>query len=114
MRVSFTQTSVLIKEQASEERRLFADAKSGISLGLEFDSMVEDLLRIERYVPGGRPDPTAYLIGERLYRLGNVKMMKEACARVAMKRGSIAELSACWDGIGAKTGIIPGENAWFD
>lgn len=93
---------------------MFTDAKTGVSLEPEFDSLVEDLLRIERYLPGGGPDPTAYEIGERLYRIGKVRMMKEACARVATKRGSIAELSACWDGIGAKTGIIPGENAWID
>ena len=98
----------------AEEMHMHGEARGGVGLGPEIDSMVEDLLRIENFLPHGNPDPTAFAIGERLYTAGGVAMMKQACARVAAKRGSIASLSACWDGIGAKTGIIPGVNAWVD
>jgi hypothetical protein len=103
----------------AEERRVFADAVSGVTLGVELDNVVQKLLALERYLEAdGRTDPMARQIGEELYELGcgSIDLMKEAFARVSVRRGraAAAELSACWDGIGAKTGVVPGQNAWID
>lgn len=107
-------------EVKSEEARMMADATAGRSLGPEVDALVDELLQIDRFIPGGVRNARAREIGAVLYSKGNghVRLMLEAYFRVQQHHacGAIAarELSACWSGLGATTAISPGENAWVD
>jgi hypothetical protein len=115
---------IAVDYERAREERMISEARSGKSLVPEFDSLVEELLRIDRYEldDNKKTSTRAFQIGVILHQMsgGSVKMMREAHLRVEMyhKSGPIAarQLSACWDDIGPPRGEyrVPGETLWSD
>lgn len=76
------------------------EARQGVSLGVEADALVKELLQISPYF---RENPRVMEIGRVLWRKGGVTLMAKAACRIRAANASSSVLDAAWEGIGDAT-----------
>jgi hypothetical protein len=99
--------------RSTDERRIEADAQAGVSLGLEIDAIVDELVEIgreEEFIsmePGGKFDDKrknvrARRLGTRLNEMGGMPLMQAVHYRVRNRLGGglARELESAWGYIG--------------